>query len=550
LLWGGSLLLKGADKMRVNIKICTLAALALSLIICSLASAPQTLAQITQRETLYVDDCQGAPYYTMTGSTWVYLYGFGWRGEHYYVQMENPGHIGQAARWTPDITPAGYYAVAFYLPPTSDSRNHALYVVSSFGTTPDSSWHDQNYNSGNWINLGVHYLKEGIVNSVMVVNDSTSTSGNIFRADATRFILGPSELDIEPERRNAYAYGQVDVLDHKDWKLRIYNIGGTSLTVQQMMLATNVYFLYEPSIPVGIDPRSYEDFVIRFMPLDDQIFNDTLKIISDDIDEPCIPIPLTGEGVSTRIVVNDDDGPPGYVEEVGEWETANVGASCPGINNLTSRYAVRPLNPGAQATFTPDIPFAGLYRIESALPMTAAASTNALYVIRPGGGATPDFIWLNQCTDQACEWRLLGYHYLVPGRGNSVSVIESGTGSGYVIRADLMKFTYCVPVPVISESPTIELPGEWALHQNYPNPFNTSTEIRYQIPEDEHVSLKIFNLLGQEVRELVNSNQETGRYIVTWDGTSNKGQEVASGLYFCRLRTGNFGKTIKMVLLR
>jgi len=536
--------------MRVYMKTCVLAAVTLSLTICSLVSVPQTLAQITQRETLYVDDCQGTPHYTMTGSTWVYLYGFGWRGEHYYVQMENPSNIGQTARWTPDITTAGYYAVAFYLPPISDSRNHALYVLSSFGTTPDSSWHDQNYNSGNWINLGVHYLTEGMVNAVMVVNDSTSTSGNIFRADATRFILGPSELDIEPERRNAYAYGQVDVLDHKDWELRIYNIGGTGLTVQQTMCATNAFFLYEPSVPVYIEPRSFEDFTIRFMPLEDQIFDDTLKIISDDADEPCIPIPLTGEGVSIRIVVNNDDGPPGYVEEVGEWETANVGANCPGINNLTSRYGVRPQNPGAQATFTPDIPFAGLYRIEFALPVTAAASTNALYVIRPGGGAAPDSVWLNQCTDQACEWRLLGFHYLVPGRGNSVSVIDSGTGTGYVIRADLMKFTYCVPVPVILESPMSGLPKEWTLHQNYPNPFNTSTEIRYHTPQAGHVSLKIFNLLGQEVRTLVDIVQRAGEYEVIWEGRDNEDREVASGLYFCRLRTCDVSKTIKMVLMR
>lgn len=541
---------KGADKMRVNIKIFTLAALTLSLTICSLVLVTRVSAQITQRETLYVDDCQGVPYYTMTGSTWVYLSGFGWRGEHYYLQMENPSDIGQTARWTPDITTAGYYAVAFYLPHTSDSRNHALYVVSSFGTTPDSSWHDQNYNSGNWINLGVHYLTEGMVNSVMVVNDSTSTSGHIFRADATRFILGPDELDIEPERRNAYGYGQVDVLGHKDWQLRIYNIGGTTLTVQQTMFATNAYFLYEPSVPVHIEPRSFQDLAIRFMPLDDQIFDDTLKIISDDADEPCIPISLTGEGVSTRIVVNDDDGPPGYVEEVGEWETANVGASCPGINNLTSRYAIRVLNPGAQATFTPDIPFAGLYRIEFALPMTAAASTNALYVVRPGGGAAPDSLWINQCTDQGCEWRLLGFHYLVAGRENSVSVIESGTGTGYVIRADLMKFTYCVPVPVELVTPIAELPEDFALHQNYPNPFNTSTQMRYQIPKAEHVSLKIFNLLGQEVRTLVDADQVASWYAVDWDGLDADGREVASGLYFCRLKAGDFDKTIKMMLVK
>ncbi|MCK4597733.1 T9SS type A sorting domain-containing protein, partial [bacterium] len=88
------------------------------------------------------------------------------------------------------------------------------------------------------------------------------------------------------------------------------------------------------------------------------------------------------------------------------------------------------------------------------------------------------------------------------------------------------------------------------LHQNYPNPFNASTEIRYQIPEDGHVTLKIFNTLGQELRILLDVHQKAGEYGVLWDGRDARGREVASGLYFCRLRAGEFGKTIKMVLVR
>jgi hypothetical protein len=247
---------------------------------------------------------------------------------------------------------------------------------------------------------------------------------------------------------------------------------------------------------------------------------------------------------------NNDNGAPDYVEEVGTWSSSNGTAICPGIDNLTSRYAIQSMNPGARATFTPDIPFSGSYSIEFALPLTAAASTNALYVIQPGGGANPDSVWFNQNSFQPCEWRLLGVYRLVKGRANSVSVINDGTGYGYVIRTDLMRFMYCLAVPVEPETPRAELPKTYALRQNYPNPFNARTEIRYQIPEDNHVTLEIFNTLGQKVRNLVDYHQTAGEYVVVWDGRDANGREMASGVYFCRLRAGNFSETVKMVLLQ
>jgi hypothetical protein len=103
---------------------------------------------------------------------------------------------------------------------------------------------------------------------------------------------------------------------------------------------------------------------------------------------------------------------------------------------------------------------------------------------------------------------------------------------------------------VVSENPVTNLPETYFLHQNYPNPFNANTEIRYQVPEDGHVTLNIFNSFGQQVRALKDAHQHGGEYTVNWDGRDEMGQEVASGLYFCRLKAGEFGKTIKMVLMR
>ena len=73
------------------------------------------------------------------------------------------------------------------------------------------------------------------------------------------------------------------------------------------------------------------------------------------------------------------------------------------------------------------------------------------------------------------------------------------------------------------------------LHPNVPNPFNPSTQIAYQIPETGHVSLAIYNTLGQQIRVLVQDSQTPGQYRVTWDGKNEFGREVSSGVYIYRL---------------
>jgi len=83
------------------------------------------------------------------------------------------------------------------------------------------------------------------------------------------------------------------------------------------------------------------------------------------------------------------------------------------------------------------------------------------------------------------------------------------------------------------------------LRQNYPNPFNPSTTIRFSIPWSAEVSLKIFNLLGEEVATLVSGLKDAGTHTVQWDATGHP-----SGVYFYRLRAGEFIETKKLILMR
>ncbi len=83
---------------------------------------------------------------------------------------------------------------------------------------------------------------------------------------------------------------------------------------------------------------------------------------------------------------------------------------------------------------------------------------------------------------------------------------------------------------------TPELPQAFELNSNYPNPFNAETQIRYALPQAANVSLVIYNLIGQEVKTLVQSKQEAGFKVVAWNGRNASGTEVGSGVYFVRLK--------------
>lgn len=106
---------------------------------------------------------------------------------------------------------------------------------------------------------------------------------------------------------------------------------------------------------------------------------------------------------------------------------------------------------------------------------------------------------------------------------------------------------YTTQDPVITgvQGFTTELPKEFQLYQNYPNPFNPVTSIKFDIPKSSFVKMKMYDVLGKQVDDLVNQDMEPGRYEVNWDGTN-----YSSGVYFYRIETKDFTKVMKMVLLK
>ncbi|MBI5472137.1 MAG: T9SS type A sorting domain-containing protein [Ignavibacteriae bacterium] len=99
--------------------------------------------------------------------------------------------------------------------------------------------------------------------------------------------------------------------------------------------------------------------------------------------------------------------------------------------------------------------------------------------------------------------------------------------------------------PVVAVHEGNEFPTAFALYQNYPNPFNPSTTIKFDLPRASPVSIKLYNILGQEVATLLNEDREAGRHSLVFNAAN-----LASGIYFSRLQAGSFSDAKKLILLK
>lgn len=143
---------------------------------------------------------------------------------------------------------------------------------------------------------------------------------------------------------------------------------------------------------------------------------------------------------------------------------------------------------------------------------------------------------------------------------NNILLMYSQTGaailddSGILGRmADPEKIVSILAVNRSGEAVGVELnsiPEKFQLYHNYPNPFNAETVFRFDLPEDTHVSLEIYNVLGHRVATLIHERKKPGRYEFRWNGKNSQSQNLASGIYFYCLHAGDFVQMRKMMLMK
>ncbi len=189
------------------------------------------------------------------------------------------------------------------------------------------------------------------------------------------------------------------------------------------------------------------------------------------------------------------------------------------------------------ATWTANLAYDGPYEVFAYIPMSEA--TAAEYKVTATDGIHD--VIVNQKNIKS-DWLSLGTFPFT--KGNSASV-RLGDGSDTVKQAivfDAVKWSYRGAQPtLVAEKQMIA--NSFLLGQNYPNPFNPATVINYQLPMTNHVSLKLYDVVGREVAAIVNEVKEAGKYSVAFDGS-----HLSSGLYFYKLTVGTFSETKKMSL--
>ncbi len=178
---------------------------------------------------------------------------------------------------------------------------------------------------------------------------------------------------------------------------------------------------------------------------------------------------------------------------------------------------------------------------------------------------TLDFIGSGGALDSLLignNWLKENYDLSSYGFGDTVQVkftfVSDGNkvAEGFYIDDVNINGSYSVSVGTTDGGHSTTRPTLFQLCQNYPNPFNSATHIRYTIPDRDRegrphrTTLKVYNVLGQEVRTLVDGVERAGIHKVIWDGRDNRGREVTSGVYLYRLKMGHISQTRKLVLLK
>ncbi|MBX2992952.1 MAG: T9SS type A sorting domain-containing protein [Bacteroidetes bacterium] len=168
----------------------------------------------------------------------------------------------------------------------------------------------------------------------------------------------------------------------------------------------------------------------------------------------------------------------------------------------------------------------------------------------PQGCVVGDYwsIWLGRYARIVTISRNYGYDFWAYADSMGFAVFHASRFQNYfpvyTIGARINGVEYGI-ILAVGESEQ-ELPSySFALHQNYPNPFNPTTTIRFEIPHASFVTLKVFDLLGREVKTLVDEVMQPGSYERVFNA-----EELASGVYLYRLRAGNFEQTKRTLILK
>jgi len=218
------------------------------------------------------------------------------------------------------------------------------------------------------------------------------------------------------------------------------------------------------------------------------------------------------------------------------WKDMNQGYNGHFWYSLTT---LKPMD-SCYATWTPNIPQTGYYEVSAYIAYSQAEA--AKYKIYSLKGL--DTLVINQ-KEIKDAWVSLGKYQFEKGNSGYVHLGDASSIAGEAIVFDAVKWSYVDSIETAIDEQDISNPKEFRLEQNYPNPFNPVTVISWQLAAGSNVTLKIYDVLGNEVAALVNEFQKAGEHSITFSAS-----QLASGIYIYRINAGGFSASRKLILLR
>lgn len=438
-----------------------------------------------------------------------------------------------SAGWDFTVNSSANYNLFFQMPDMESPLTELVFEIRSYGEVIKADTVKYNNKAREWKYICNTDLDEDKNYGLLIKGLNNSNEVKTIAADVIK--LTPLVKDYDVEMKPVFAdFGEVSEGDTASIDFEIANFGNKVLKIEDMQLNEEVFVTQ--NLPFQVAPFGKEEIQLHFTSEERGVVNDSIRITTNDPMNTNIVLPYSAN-VKKYFEIIDNEDSTKYTEK-GDWQTSVTQAY-----GTSSRYVFLSGNKGAYAEFSTKLDMEGEYSIEELVPNTTNSANNALYVVEASGDPV-DSAYINQNINSG-NWVTVSQTILPADTPVSVKVINDGTSTdGDVLRADAVKIQLLEEITGIKEG-DLAKPTEFKLHQNYPNPFNPSTHIKFSIPKSTDVKIVVYDVLGREIRTLLNANKQAGNYQIRFNASG-----LSGGIYFYTLETGSTSITKKMIYLK
>ncbi|MFQ5629052.1 MAG: malectin domain-containing carbohydrate-binding protein [bacterium] len=471
-----------------------------------------------------------------------------------------------------DVPAAGFYDITLYLAAPIFGTGNFIFDVSAEGALVFNDLDVEAQAGGTYIAL-IKNFSVNVTDGTLDLDFQTVNKASILNAIAVVPGSGPTptpDIDVTPLTLN---FNQVITGQNADMTATISNTGTASLTVSAFNLDNSEFSLVSPpALPLTIAPGASQNLTVRFSPTVVASQTGNLDILSDDPDEGTVTVSLQGQGIAPPaldVFRINAGGTASYTDGNGDTFVADQ-AYTAGSYGYSGGLTFNVPNPiggttddllyqdlraqGQSFMYNFDVSSAGTFDVTLYLMAPVYNPTSGNFIMDVWSEGILVFDDLDVDTQAGGTFQALIKTFSVSVTDGTLNIQFLTVNKAVLVSAIAVVQQPTAPDLAKRKSAEDQFvnasPGSFELFQNYPNPFNPETNIRFSIPKDMYLTLKIYNILGEEVRTLVDGFQQAGNFIVHWDTRNDAGIRLPSGTYIYRLQGGGEVSVKEMILLR